>query len=267
MLVGFSGNLAFTVSAADIDGVAAIGGVGYPTLSAAVEAAADGDEIDLLTNVSENVTINKKDITLDLNGNTVTGQIYVTRGTGAYNSGTLNAVIKNGTVVATAEKPTAVYAYNTTATLRDLTVTSAYGDAVYAGSSATVIEGKSTITSTAGNGIKVGFNLIIKGDDVTVTGSKYAICKDSSWVGSDTVTIEGGEAPLSVSGDATLIELTTPAQAEESPAVTPCKPMKASPIFVRGSCNFFNAPENALPSAPIVKTTSSFDIIKKVIFP
>ena len=30
-----------------------------------------------------------------------------------------------------------------------------------------------------------------------------------------TVTIEGGEAPLSVSGDATLIELTTPAQAED----------------------------------------------------
>ena len=55
------------------DIVAQNGSSGYKTLSAAVDAAATGDTITLLTDLSEDVTIPAdKDITLDLNGNTLT---------------------------------------------------------------------------------------------------------------------------------------------------------------------------------------------------
>ena len=55
------------------DIVAQNGSSGYKTLSAAVDAAATGDTITLLTDISEDVTIPEgKDITLDLNGRTMT---------------------------------------------------------------------------------------------------------------------------------------------------------------------------------------------------
>ena len=58
------------------DYVARIGKVGYESLPAAVNAAVDGDKVVLLKNVelasSEYILVNK-DITLDMNGNSVTG--------------------------------------------------------------------------------------------------------------------------------------------------------------------------------------------------
>ncbi len=55
------------------DIVAQNGSSGYKTLSAAVDAAATGDTITLLTDISEDVTIPEgKDITLDLAGHTMT---------------------------------------------------------------------------------------------------------------------------------------------------------------------------------------------------
>ena len=55
------------------DIVAQNGSSGYKTLSAAVDAAATGDTITLLTDISEDVTIPEgKDVTLDLGGRTMT---------------------------------------------------------------------------------------------------------------------------------------------------------------------------------------------------
>ena len=55
------------------DIVAQNGSSGYKTLSAAVDAAATGDTITLLTDISEDVTIPEgKDVTLDLGGHTMT---------------------------------------------------------------------------------------------------------------------------------------------------------------------------------------------------
>ncbi len=52
---------------------AEVGGQQYETLQEAVNAAEEGDTITLLENVTENITFNNKAVTLDLNGNTVSG--------------------------------------------------------------------------------------------------------------------------------------------------------------------------------------------------
>ena len=58
----------------NVSAVAAIDGVGYATLAAAVAAAKAGDTITLLQNVTENVTISKN-LTIDGADNTITGMI------------------------------------------------------------------------------------------------------------------------------------------------------------------------------------------------
>ena len=59
-------------TAYDASAVAAVNGVGYPTLQAAVDAAKRGATVKLLADTRENVTINKA-MTLDLNGHTLNG--------------------------------------------------------------------------------------------------------------------------------------------------------------------------------------------------
>ena len=61
---------------------AATGGVGYNTLQAAIDACTDGN-VELLNDTPENVTISK-DITLQLNGCSVTGGITVAEGATLY---------------------------------------------------------------------------------------------------------------------------------------------------------------------------------------
>jgi len=49
------------------DDVAEVGGVGYDNLQSAITAAWDGAEVKVLDAVNEHITINGKNITLDLN--------------------------------------------------------------------------------------------------------------------------------------------------------------------------------------------------------
>lgn len=68
-----------------VAGVAQIGTKAYTSLQAAVDAAQDGETIQLLNDTTENITINaSKQITLDLNGHTLNG------GTGTANAAILN---------------------------------------------------------------------------------------------------------------------------------------------------------------------------------
>ena len=72
-----TGEISFTVNAADP--VAEVDGVGYDSLAHAVESAATGDTVQLLqnTDISESgLTIPAdKSLTLDLNGQDITGPI------------------------------------------------------------------------------------------------------------------------------------------------------------------------------------------------
>ncbi len=91
--------------------VAKIGSKYYETLSKAISKAADGDTIVLLKTV-----VIDEDMTLDLNGYTVMGNIVVEAGA--------TVEIKNGKIINNNENVSAIQSYGTT-TLTDLDVTSA----------------------------------------------------------------------------------------------------------------------------------------------
>ena len=74
------------VASAEEADVASVNGVGYPTLAAALEAAASGNTVNLLADVQETVTVGKN-VTIDGNGKTYTGTISL--------GDNLNVTVKN----------------------------------------------------------------------------------------------------------------------------------------------------------------------------
>ena len=91
----FEGNFVVTgLNAEDIQAKVAVNGGAFTDLNNAVKYAKNGATVKLLSHVTQNVSLNgDKDITLDLNGKTLTG--YITH----YNKGHLT--VKNGTVAGT----------------------------------------------------------------------------------------------------------------------------------------------------------------------
>lgn len=147
--------------------VAVIGTAEYPTITAAITAAADGDTVKLLADTTEDVVINK-DITLDLGGKTLTNTnagkatISVTGGT---------VTVKNGNVVGG---------------------TSYYNIEVTKDSNANLtLEG---VTATAGN---TGSSMIDNYGTLTITSGTYTgglnVVKSEP---SATLTINGGTFTL-----------------------------------------------------------------------
>lgn len=147
--------------------VAVIGTAEYPTITAAITAAADGDTVKLLADTTEDVVINK-DITLDLGGKTLTNTnagkatISVTGGT---------VTVKNGNVVGG---------------------TSYYNIEVTKGSNANLtLEG---VTATAGN---TGSSMIDNYGTLTITSGEYSgglnVVKSEE---GSTLTITGGTFTL-----------------------------------------------------------------------
>lgn len=87
--------------------VAEVGNIGYSTLSAAVAAANNGDTVTLLTNTAEDITIAQdKDITLDLNGKTLTN---VNSDTITVNKGATLTINGEGTVDNVTHQKTTIY--------------------------------------------------------------------------------------------------------------------------------------------------------------
>ena len=165
------------------DPVAKIGDKNYGSLQAAIAAATDGDTITLLSDcettskysVTSPLTLNKTDVTLDLNGKTLT----VTNNFSFVINGDRD-VVKNGTIQAgsNSEKKTGINSYAL----------------VLNGCDGVVIE-----NVTSNGGISVGgstgetpsaasaTNAVIKNCNVT-SGDYYAVCAQQN----STVTIESG---------------------------------------------------------------------------
>ncbi len=176
--------------------VAAVKGVCYPTLQAAIDAAGEGDTVILLSNVTltEGVTIPAdKTVTIDLNGKTVRGVNTTASSTALItNNGTLT--IKDSTATTNADgvyvsgklttepvnpdtSEVPGYASNTISNNGTLTVESGiientanggacYAIDSYAGSTTNINGGKITASKTAvriyswqGTGVKVALNI------------------------------------------------------------------------------------------------------------
>ena len=167
--------------------IAAVGSVNYSTLTAAINAAQDGDTVTMLKNVTEAVTIPAgKTITLDLNGNDIT----VNDGCAIVNKGTLT-VTGSGNVTTSANGSAAVANFpGATANLNGGT---------YSSSKWYVIKNLGTMTIDGPVTVK-------KPDDSTDTSSLI----DNGWVSSkdtvagESVSAQADKAKLTIkSGDFT----------------------------------------------------------------
>ncbi|MCM1296773.1 MAG: hypothetical protein NC311_14645, partial [Muribaculaceae bacterium] len=84
----------YVVPKISTDDVASVNGIGYPTLAEAVAAAEDGDTVILLKDVELTETVNiNKNLTIDLGGNTVSGNIkkplFLGNSTVTFDNGTI----------------------------------------------------------------------------------------------------------------------------------------------------------------------------------
>ena len=142
--------------------VAEINGTKYESLQAAINAANTNDTVKLLADATEDVTINK-DITLDLNGKTLTntgaGKATVTIAKGA------TATVQNGSIIG----GTSYYNIqnNGTATFKDVTAT-----AGNTGSS--MLDNWGTLTIESGT-YEGGLNVVKseEGSTLTINGGKF----------------------------------------------------------------------------------------------
>ena len=146
--------------------VAKIGDTYFATLAAAIQAAQPGDTITLLTDVTEDVTVNKS-ITIDGAGFKYTGNIAVKGSTVAATIKNVNFVNGTGYAITT----------NTikSITVEDCTVTNyAYGF-LYANKTTTTVVVKNVTVDGGNYGFHWVYGTTATLENVTVTNAKYGL--------------------------------------------------------------------------------------------
>ncbi len=218
--------------------VAQIGGTGYATLQAAIDAAKSGDTIVLKKSISATEIGEKKqlqfvkadmNVTLDLNQNTITAEA---REAIAINAANITLTVKNGTIENFAEGSYSdgVYAYkesnNLTLTFENIVLKSRTQGLAVQGltSNSNVNIVNSNITSTEGLGIyyppKSGTltisdseitgvtGIVVKGSNLVVNGEKTIISGTGPNVDPETyyTGATDGSSTLTETGDAVYVE-------------------------------------------------------------
>ena len=218
--------------------VAQIGGTGYATLQAAIDAAKSGDTIVLKKSISATEIGEKKqlqfvkadmNVTLDLNQNTITAEAGEAI---AINAANITLTVKNGTIENFAEGSYSdgVYAYkesnNLTLTFENIVLKSRTQGLAVQGltSNSNVNIVNSNITSTEGLGIyyppKSGTltisdseitgvtGIVVKGSNLVVNGEKTIISDTGPNVDPETyyTGATDGSSTLTETGDAVYVE-------------------------------------------------------------
>lgn len=218
--------------------VAQIGGTGYATLQAAIDAAKSGDTIVLKKSISATEIGEKKqlqfvkadmNVTLDLNQNTITAEAGEAI---AINAANITLTVKNGTIENFAEGSYSdgVYAYkesnNLTLTFENIVLKSRTQGLAVQGltSNSNVNIVNSNITSTGGLGIyyppKSGTltisdseitgvtGIVVKGSNLVVNGEKTIISGTGPNVDPETyyTGATDGSSTLTETGDAVYVE-------------------------------------------------------------
>lgn len=223
---------------AQTNDVAQIGGTGYATLQAAIDAAKSGDTIVLKKSISTTEIGEKKqlqfvkadmNVTLDLNQNTITAEAGEAI---AINAANITLTVKNGTIENFAEGnySDGVYAYkesnNLTLTFENIVLKSrTQGLAVqgltsnsnvnivnsnitsteelgiyYPPKSGTLTISDSEITGVTGIVVK-GSNLVVKGEKTIISGTGPNVDPETYYTGAT-----DGSSSLTETGDALYIE-------------------------------------------------------------
>ena len=218
--------------------VAQIGGTGYATLQAAIDAAKSGDTIVLKKSISATEIGEKKqlqfvkadmNVTLDLNQNTITAEAGEAI---AINAANITLTVKNGTIenFAKGSYSDGVYAYkesnNLTLTFENIVLKSRTQGLAVQGltSNSNVNIVNSNITSTEGLGIyyppKSGTltisdseitgvtGIVVKGSNLVVNGEKTIISGTGPNVDPETyyTGATDGSSTLTETGDAVYVE-------------------------------------------------------------
>lgn len=200
----------FSGSGTATQAVAQIGNITYSTLSEAIAAAENGKTITLLSNTSGQVKIpTNKDITLDLNGNTITHT-----GTTVYNSGKLticdSSNDKSGKIISTGNVGVGV-GHDSTTTIEYATIEAVEGAVItgYAtGATITIKDGKFSASDNAviaGNGNETDDNapdkpVRVKPNNINILGGTFiGNIKTTGYIAcgiyapwKDIITVSGG---------------------------------------------------------------------------
>ena len=220
------------------NGVAQIGGTGYATLQAAIDAAKSGDTIVLKKSISATEIGEKKQlrfvkadmkVTLDLNQNTITAEAGEAI---AINAANITLTVKNGTIENFAEGSDSdgVYAYeesnNLTLTFENIVlksrtqglavqgltsnsnvnivnsnITSKEGLGIYyPPKSGTLTISDSEITGVTGIVVK-GSNLVVNGEKTIISGTGPNVDPETYYTGAT-----DGSSTLTETGDAVYVE-------------------------------------------------------------
>ena len=167
---GLSMSVSLSETAKAADETSAVAKVGttttYGTLKGAIDAAADGNTVTLLKDTTEDVVVDKN-ITLDLDGKTLTGTKTANKASLTVVKGA-TATVKNGTILGT-ENGYYTIQNNGTATFENLTAT-----AGNTGSS--MIDNWGTLTITSGTYFG-GLNVVKseEGSKLTINGGKFTL--------------------------------------------------------------------------------------------
>ena len=152
--------------------VAETGGVKYATLQKAIDAAVGGATVTLLADTTEDVTI-EKNITLDLNGKTLTNTSTSTTKATIQIADGATATVKNGSVIGgTSYYNIAVgKSVNSAANLTLVNVTATAGNTV-----ASMIDNYGTLTITSGT-YEGGLNVVKSEEESTlvINGGKFTL--------------------------------------------------------------------------------------------
>lgn len=232
-----NGNGTWTVG---LDYAAQIGTTNYVTLDEALDKVKDGETITLQKNVDHTsanlvVALGTKNVTLDLNGKTLSGRTNLTSG---------KLTISNGTVQCTGGQPLNVYGsdnssaqeYSVLTVNNNVTVNGEYGVCLFGKTASTngygaIVNIKGTIN--ANQGVYVSGNL---GNKSTLDNACNVI--------NITGTINGGELGVAVSGSST-VNVKSGAKITAGTAI----PVKRGKLTVSGGTVTANGTWNAAPAA------------------
>ena len=196
-----------TVSAMAEANVAQIGETGYATLQEAVNAAKSGETVTLLTDIAEDVTIDKN-ITLDLGGKTLTNTNAGVSTLTVTESAVVTA--KNGSIVGGTGRYTIEVAKGSNA---NLTLTDITAKAGNTGSS--MIDNWGTLTITSGT-YTGGLNVVKNEEDATLKISGGVFTLEEAKGTFTAVVLNWGSLEIT---DGTFIQSATTGQSYYAPQV------------------------------------------------
>ena len=184
--------------------VAEVNGTGYTSLADAITEAGEGDTVKILTDLTNPEVTVKKNVTIDLGGNTVTDAYWV--------MDKAQVTVENGSIKNTVEPYPLVAQNGATLTINNVAIEASKSDlAIWVREDSALVFNSGSILVTKGeNNTKSTISAIkgAKGADITINGGTITVDTPGSsaygvWANYDdvTVTVNGGKISTTGAGN------------------------------------------------------------------